>query len=797
MTKGMMLDASAPSALAAREVTLPLSTQADTASSTLLPPRVVPPVRRLAILGNYLPRHCGIATFTSDLSDALAAASPRLETFVVAMNDHGTKHDYPDRVRFGITEGELGGYRRAANYVNASGAEVLSVQHEYGIYGGDAGAHVLAFLREIRVPIVTTLHTILVAPSAAQRQAMDELCALAARLVVMSARGAELLAQVHGVASDKIVCIPHGIARVATGNGAKERLGLTGRQVLLTFGLLSPDKGIEYAIEALPDILAQFPNTLYLVVGSTHPHVKAEHGESYRESLVARARDLGIASSVRFEDRFVSREELADFLSATDVYLTPYLNMEQITSGTLAFAMGNGRAVISTPYRYARELLADGRGILVPRADHTAIAREAIALFGDDERRQSMRRRASNFGRDMMWPSVASSYLECFAQTRAERIADRGLWLGAQRELAPGRGLPEFTLAHVNTLTDDTGIVQHANYSTPRRSEGYCVDDNARALLVVSRVSEIGLEPTGVSHLVSCYLGFLYHAFDRAIGRFRNFMSYDRQWLETVGSEDCHGRVVWALGTHVSRATDPGQNTLARNLFHEALGTVVGFTSPRSWAYVLLGIAEYATTYGGDRGIADVQELLANKLLARFHQSSSANWPWYEDRLTYSNARLAQAMLRAGEQLAHPEMVEVALRSLTWLCQQQIANGYFTPIGSNGFYPRGGRRAQFDQQPVEACGTVSAALDALRVTNNPDWGVHARRAFDWFLGHNHLHLSLYDPATGGCRDGLHADRVNQNQGAESTLSFLQAHLELLAVECGGTTLKRALGSVRI
>ncbi len=359
------------------------------------------------MLGNHLPRQCGIATFTTDLSGAIAGAHPEIECFVLAMNDPGRRHAYPPRVRFEIAESEIASYRRAADFLNVNAVDVVSVQHEYGIFGGKAGRHVLQLLRELRMPIVTTLHTILAEPDPLQRGVMDELTSLSERLVVMSTSGGSLLRDVHGVSPDKIDLIPHGIPLLPAASRSKDRLGVEGRPVILTLGLLSPDKGIEYVIDALPAILGKYPDALYIVLGATHPHVKAQHGEAYRIMLENRARSLGVDSNIIFHNRFVSDEELAEFLSAADIYVTPYLKPQQITSGTLAYAVGSGKAVISTPYWYASELLADGRGILVPWRDPQAIAREVIGLLGDDGKRRALSERAAAYGRDMVWPAVA------------------------------------------------------------------------------------------------------------------------------------------------------------------------------------------------------------------------------------------------------------------------------------------------------------------------------------------------------------------------------------------------------
>jgi glycosyltransferase involved in cell wall biosynthesis len=740
-------------------------------------------IRRIAMLGNHLPRQCGIATFTTDLGEALAGARPEIDCFVLAMNDAGRRHAYPARVQFEITEPDLVSYRRAADFLNVNGVDVLSVQHEYGIFGGKAGSHVLTLLRGLRMPIVTTLHTILETPTDPQRRVMDEITALSSRLVVMSEEGAALLREVHRVPREKIDLIPHGIPRLPEGD-RKDQLGVAGKSVVLTFGLLSPDKGIEHVIDALPTILESHPETVYIVLGATHPHVKEKAGEIYRLGLAARAARLGVEANVIFHDRFVSNAELTEFLAAADIYVTPYLNMEQSTSGTLAYAVGSGRAVISTPYRHARELLGDGRGILVPRADAPAIAREVKALLGDDVKRRALGERAAMYGIDKQWPSVARAYLESFERACSEHKQHDRARTHAPAVVASVPALPDVNLDHLCLLTDHTGILQHAEFSVPSYADGYCLDDNARALLLMTLAEDSGTDvPKLIQAMASRYMAFVKHAFEPKTRRFRNFMSYSRQWEDHAAPDDCHGRAIWALGTIVGRSSDPGRQSLAGSLFHAGLPPVLELSSPRAWAYALLGIAEYLRAFCGDSQVQAVQRTLASRLLDLFRRSSSQDWPWFEDRLTYCNARLPQALLATSEWLDQEDMKTIAVKALRWLISLQTTeNDFFAPIGCNGFYTRGAAKARFDQQPVEAGSMVSACLEARRVTGDTQWLLDARWAFDWFLGQNELQQPLYDPATGGCRDGLHEDRVNANQGAESTVSFLIALFELRSID---------------
>ncbi len=738
-------------------------------------------IRTIAMLGNHLPRQCGIATFTTDLIDAIASEADDLQCFVLAMNDAGERHEYPARVRFEIAEGDLSAYRRAADYLNINSVDVLSVQHEYGIFGGSAGEHLLELLRELRRPVVTTLHTILESPSPAQRTVMDSVVSLSERVVVMSDDGAALLRKVHGVDAAKIDVIHHGIP-IAPDRRSLD--SVDARSVILTFGLLSPDKGIEYVIDAMPAILERHPNTVYVVLGATHPHVKQHHGEAYRHMLQARAERLGVEGSVVFHNRFVSHEELLEFLGAAELYVTPYLKEEQSTSGTLAYAVGSGKAVISTPYRYARELLGDGRGVLVPWRDAAAIGREVIALLDNPAARAMMQARAARYGSSMSWPIVARRYLDSFERARASHAERRRIGLAAKSPSRRRAELPDPNLAHVGLMTDDTGMLQHACFDVPRYRDGYCLDDNARALLLMTLVDEARTEPAPlVRTLATRYLAFVTDAFDEATGRFKNFLTYDRSWRNEVASDDSHGRALWALGAVVGRSSDAGRRSLGVRLFLDGLPASRSLTSPRAWAYTLLGIDEYLRALAGDSNVEAVRSELTAKLVERFEHSRVEGWPWFEDRLTYCNARLPQALLVSAARMGDEKMMAIAEQSLGWLASQHVAaDGSFAPVGTNGFHVRGSPRAGFDQQPVEAAAMVSACIDAHRVTGQARWMEHARRAFQWFLGQNCLELPVYDARTGGCRDGIHQDRMNENQGAESTLSFHIALAELRAAD---------------
>ncbi len=738
-------------------------------------------IRRVAFVGDHLPRKCGIATFTSDVLAAVASAYPGTECFSVAVNDIPGGYEYPEVVRFEIEEQDLASYMRAADFLNISNVDIVCLQHEFGIYGGAAGGHILAFLRELKMPVVTTLHTVLLNPAPDQRRVMKGLISLSARVVVMAERGRQMLLDIYEAPADKIELIPHGIPDVNFTDPAeyKDQFGVEGKVVLLTFGLLSPNKGIEHVLNALPPIVAEFPDVVYIVLGATHPNELREHGEAYRQSLEILAKKNKVEKNVIFYNQFVDIESLKDFLGAADFYITPYLNEAQITSGTLAYAFGSGKAVVSTPYWHAAELLADDHGVLVPFGDSAAIAREVTGLLRDGARRHAMSLHAWTLGREMIWSSVAKRYMTTFESSRLEGAAHARRSLATKTLDRMPRDLPELKLNHLLRMTDSTGIFQHAAFSTPNFLEGYCVDDNARALVLVVLLGQAKEDPERMRTLATTYTAFLHYALLPLTKRFHNHMSFDRRWLDPQGSEDSHGRALWALGVCVGRSPFRSFHMLAGQLFAQTLPPVTEFSSPRAWAFALIGIHEYLRRLGGDTIARQTREFLTAELMRVFEAHATPDWCWFETELSYDNAKLAHALILSGRAMGRTDVFERGLQSLRWLVEMQTPEkGHFRPIGSNGFHHRGGPRADFDQQPIEAQATISACLAAYRATADAWWYEQAQKAFDWFIGGNDLGLEIYQPETGGCADGLHVDRVNENQGAESTLAFLLSLVEM-------------------
>jgi glycosyltransferase involved in cell wall biosynthesis len=731
--------------------------------------------KTIAFVSTYPPRLCGIATFTRDLAQAVAAADPSVGTAILAMTDKADPHAYPDCVRFEIRRGVKDDYASAADFVNYSDIRMVSIQHEYGIFGGADGAHILDFLTRIRVPSIATLHTVLKSPTRLQRAIVEEMAQRCGRLVVMGKVGLRLLAESYGVAADRVVMIPHGIPDLppADTEQHKERVGVAGRRLLLTFGLLGPNKGIETVVRALPQLVRRFPDLLYLVVGATHPDVKRRHGEEYRQALEREAQALGVANHIVFRNQFVTFKELCGYLQAADIYVTPYLNEAQSTSGALAYAMGSGAAVVSTPYWHARELLSEGRGRLFPVGDTDALAATIESLLSDDSALQAIRAAAYQFTRGMTWPRVGEMYASL-----AEQVVDEAAVPTPDSVPARSSSLPELRLDHLLRLTDDTGIIQHATYTVPARRTGYCVDDNARALVVALLAHRITSSPE-VRRLITVYLSFLHHC-QSEDGHFHNLMDYNRVIEPDIGSEDCMGRALWALGMSAELAPDEGVRRLAREMFDRALTLPLGF-GPRGQALVIMGLDALLRIEPDNTELRATLDTHAANLCRRYEEEAGDRWRWFEPTLTYDNAIIPLALFMAFRVTGDRRQLETATESLGFLEETCFNAGHLTLIGNRGWHERAGERPEADEQPIDAAAFVLAFRGAYLATGDRRYLRRMRESFDWFLGANRLGVWLYDFSTAGCRDGLGVDEASQNEGAESTVSFLTALLSMLDV----------------
>lgn len=732
-------------------------------------------ITRLALIGNFLPRQCGIATYTTDVYTAMRARYPDVAVDVYAMDDHPGRYVYPAEVVGTIPETDLSAYLDTARAIDASGADAIWVQHEYGIYGGPAGDYLLALLDRTTLPVVVALHTILEKPNPDERRVMEGLLRRAARVIVMAERGRDILQRVYGASPRQIVMIPHGVPdrELVEPDTLKAQFGWEGRKVVLTFGLLAPNKGIETVIEALPTVIERHPNLLYVVLGATHPNLVAHQGEAYRDRLKALAEARGVAENVTFIDAFVEHDELLSYLQAADIYLTPYTNPAQITSGTLSYAVGVGKPVISTPYVHATEILADGHGVLVPFGDVAAFAREIDTLLSSDRDRQRLAERAYARGRTMIWPQLAETSM---AEIRAV-VAARPFRLA--KPAPPLKPLtPDF--AAVERMSDSTGMLQHSIYSIPDRRHGYCIDDNCRALMLMSAIPD--MDDVQRDKWTTIYASFVQYAWNPDERRFRNFMRFDRSWCEDVGSEDSNGRTVWALGVTARDAQLAKHRDWATAMYDSTASCALDLGSLRAQAFAMLGAAAMLEASPGHQLSLSILAKFPDIHLALLEKTRRPEWQWFEIVLAYDNARLPQALIRAGQALGRQDLIDCGLATLDWIVAKQTSpEGRFRAVGTESFGRSYEDPLQFDQQPLEAQATVDACTAAFEATGDQRWRDEAERAYRWFLGGNDLNLPLASIADGGCFDGLMPTGLNRNQGAESILALQLANCAISGV----------------
>ena len=689
------------------------------------------------------------------------------------MNDGLNQYNYPSDVVFEIEQNDLASYINAAEFLHTNKFDAVILQHEFGIFGGQDGKHIIQLLKRLRMPVITTMHTILDNPSDNQRHVVNELARLSNKIVSISAKGVDLLSDVYGVVAEKSTHIHHGVHEIANQDveGLKKKLGVENKKVLLSFGLLSKNKSIEVVINALPEVVKKHPDIVYIIVGATHPHVIKHEGEDYRHSLIRLVKKLGLEKNVLFINRFVSNDELFSYLKMCDIYVIPYLGEKQISSGTLIYTMGAAKPIISTPFWYAKEMLEDNRGMLFDFKDSEQLSGKINLLLDDEDLRNSIAQNAFDLAKECYWPEIGIKYNEL----AAELIKDEGVYK-TEYELADESELkfeyPPIKLNHLQTMTDNTGMLQHARYSIPDRSNGYCTDDNARALLLSVMLQDDVQDVDELNRLSSIYLSYLDFAWNPEKGRFRNFMSYSRDWLDEEGTEDSNGRAIWALGYAAANSNRSNFYLHSNSLFRMSFPVVKSISHPRASAYSMLGLTYYVKTHGD----AEVIELLKEKayqLYGFFDKTIDNEWLWHDEKVTYGNSRIPQALIFAGWYLKDDKLAERGLKILNWLIDKQFANDIFSPVGNDGWLtPQ--HKAQFDQQPLEANGMIDACLQAESYTKDEKYSSYALKAFNWFTGDNDIGEVVYDFATGGSRDGLMSGGVNMNQGAESTISWLMS-----------------------
>jgi glycosyltransferase involved in cell wall biosynthesis len=744
----------------------------------------------IAFLSTYPPRECGIATFTNDLTDAIAAfygidLKKDNEIEIIALNDLENRYDYDNEVSFEIQAQNKSDYLKAAEFLNISYVDIVSVQHEFGIYGGPDGKYLLSLLENLKKPVITTLHTILDKPSDSQKEILSKICEFSSEVVILADKGFELLTKIYGVPKSKIKKIHHGAPNIPFMDPSyyKEEFKMEGRPLILTYGLLNPDKGLEIVINSLAEVVKEYPDVTYIILGETHPNIKSHSGEEYRYSLKNLVDKKHLEKNVVFLNRFVTLKELIKYLAMTDIYITPYCSEEQISSGTLSYAVACGKAIISTPYWHAQELLANGRGILVPFGDIKAVADAIKELVKDKVKRDKIRKATYKYGRKMIWSEVAFSYVDSFEKITEKYKSAKKKSVSVKKDTGiKVLDLPELNLSHLCNLTDDTGIFQHSKYSIPNRLYGYTTDDNARAAIVTLKIWNLFRDDCAIPMLIK-YLSFLSHSYDSVKEIVRNELSFDRRWLDSKASEDHHGRLVWALGNAISFPPSEEINHFAIELLYNCLKKVASFSSPRAWAFSILGITKYLNKHPEDKNAQNLNGELASRLLNLFKENSSDDWIWGEEIVSYENARLPQALLEEGRLSGNNEMKIWGLKALKWLIDVQTdrESGYLSVIGNSGWLKRNGKKSEFDQQPVEVAALIDACYEAYLSTEEEFFLDKINWAFRWFLGQNVLEKSLYDPKTGGCKDGLLPSGVNKNEGSESLLSWLLSLLKMYEI----------------
>lgn len=722
-------------------------------------------------LSTFPPRECGIATFTKDLTISMDKKfNPSLKSKILAVNENGSSiYNYDKkRVAMQLNESDIENYIEAAERINANDKiKMVCIEHEFGIFGGEEnGEYLIAFLEKLEKPVVITFHSVIPDPSEERKKVVRAIAKRSSAITVMAKVAVDILHDDYGIDKNKIFVIHHGVPTidyVKDNSAVKHSLGLDNKFVISTFGLINRGKGIEYVIKSLPNIVKKYPNILYLVIGETHPVVRKQEGEEYRNKLIKLVKDLGLKDNVKFYNKYLGIEEIIEYLKATDIYVYSALEMNQIVSGTLAYAMSAGRAVVATPSLHAKEMVGKDRGILVKLKDIKSMEGALMNLASDDKLRKEMERKAYSYTRSMTWPNVATSYLEIFKK-----------FITVKKNIGLYK-LPKLNLNHLFTLTDDTGIIQHAKHSMPNRDTGYTLDDNARSLIVAAMHYDMYRAEKSLK-LINVYLSYIYHS-QREDGLFHNLMAYDKRFIDDVGSEDSFGRALWATGRLINSRVNENLKSSAKFIFDNAAKNIDNMESVRSKVFSLIGLYHYYKVYSVD-DIKDKITSLADKLISHYSEISEDNWYWFEDSLTYSNGKIPEALFMAYDVTKNEKYLEVAEKSLNFLSSLLILDGKLVLIGHRGWYKRGSERAFYDQQPVDASAMVQVYTTAYKITGKQEYYDNAFLAFQWFLGRNMLNQMVYDEATGGCFDGLLPNCINLNQGAESTISYLIARLSL-------------------
>lgn len=730
---------------------------------------------KIAFVATYPPRQCGIGTFTHSLAHAMKnIQNHENEIIVIAMtNDHET-YVFPSEVKLTIQQDHQSDYLAAADYINRSGAEVCILEHEFGIYGGQSGVYILPLLHRLNIPLISTLHTILETPSYNEKAILKQICKMSDRVVVMSNKAIQFLKDIYEVPSSKIIKIEHGLPDFHYDKEkSRTELKLNNKKLLFTFGFVGRNKGIETVIKALPKIIEKHPEVFYLVLGKTHPNVFRSAGEEYRNYLQLLIKNLKLSNHVLLLNEFAKEKKLFKYLAACDIYITPYVNEAQITSGTLTYAMGSGCAVVSTPYWHAAELLTENKGRLFDFKDEDGLVKTLNELLDQPKLLETIQQKAATYGKNIIWPKIGQRYFEL-----AEHLVSEPTKPEPSKETHIDLLLlPPFSLTHLKRLTDDTGIIQHAKFGIPNLKEGYCLDDNARALLMVCMAYKQKKNAFALE-LMPVYLSYI-HFMQNEDGTFRNFLAFNRSFLDEVGSEDSFGRTIWVLGYLINHAPNDAYRQAALLIFFNAVPIFMKIKSIRGIANIIIGICYYLKTYPSDTNIKVILTKITDVLLVNFEQNQSENWYWFESLLAYDNGILPLALLHVSQQLDNDKIKEVAFESMDFLTTHTLKDGHLSVIGNRQWFVKDKERSIYAQQPIDAMAMVLMYHQAFVITQETEYLDKLFTSFMWFLGENDLRMSLYDFETKGCCDGFEEDGVNRNQGAESLLAYLISHLTVL------------------
>ncbi len=720
-------------------------------------------------IATYPPRECGIATFTQDLLSAFKKMfKENAECVVAAINLSALdSYEYPPEVHWQISENNKTEYRALANDLNQN-PKILTtiIQHEYGIFGGEEGENILSFISAYKKTLIVTLHTVIPNPSPKMKLVTEKIIKRANKIVVLTENSKKTVEALYQSSVGKIVVIPHGIHNTSfiSTTRPKQKLQLENKSVLTTFGLLSRGKGIEYVLKALPVAVKQFPQLVYLVLGETHPVVRRTEGESYRLELLSLVEKLNLKKHVKFFDQYLDLPDLLNFLKATDIYISTSINPNQAVSGTLSYALGAGRAVISTDFVQARELISENIGRVVPAKDSKVLEREIISLLSNPGKLKKMNRYAYEITRPMLWTNVALGFSKII--------------LELSPQLYPKGSLPEINLTHLHYMSDNFGLFQFADLNKPNKKFGYTLDDNARALVVACALQE--------NELVEKYLNFI-SLCQLPDGTFTNYLSHKKKEPTVQNTqedtEESYARALWGVCFVLNTPNlKPEVYSLAKGILLTALPNAHNLDHVRAKALTVKALALiYNSGVLKQNILQDLVDKHAKSLHNSFKENSNESWSWFDNSLEYNNAVLPESLFVASVVTKNRLYIKTAHKSLKFLVDKTFTHKMYIPIGNETWHTQNQNRSQFDQQPEDPTAMVLALATAYKITHNEKYKKLAEVCFSWFLGNNILKMPLYNSLNGGCFDGLHPDRVNLNQGAESLVSYLLARIEIEAI----------------